>query len=128
LISPDAGAAVAKPKAGSYSGPIDDQPFDGFGFVVSGNHRKISHEVGSAPSGTGGSCTGDPYSIPQDVVKIHNGHFSESENNYPHHVRVTVTGSFVSKTKATGHLTVDFPHSNNCDARTKVRATFVPPS
>jgi hypothetical protein len=126
--SASAAAPKVKPKAGHWEGFNKASPYPVFSMDVT--KRKVSNEIGSAPSNQE-KCPGKlSFAIPQKVIKIKKGgHFKETSDDYQPHVLVTVKGTFTSRTKAKGYLSTTWPKKHReCSAKLTWKATFPTPS
>jgi hypothetical protein len=119
LAAPASAAAQIKPRAGYFAGQEADRttPMP-VSFTVSKNRKKVVSFTGQAVVKAGCTNNIQSFQAPRAPMPIKaKGRFTRSSTNYPQKgVRVTVTGTFTSATKANGHITIHFANIRGCNA------------
>jgi hypothetical protein len=122
---PTAAVSDSKPRAGKYVGK------EAFGttplpvsFVVSRDRLRVTKFTGQAQARNGCSNHITSFQAPTGPMTIGaDGRFKASSHNYPQQgVQVRVTGRFVSRTKARGHISVRIANQPDCNARRSFHA------
>jgi hypothetical protein len=119
-VGPAMGDAQLSPKKGQYSGfevykstPIPTQ------LTVGRHGNRVTSFTGQAQVRDGCENHITSFQAPDGPMPIHaDGSFAARSTNYPQDgVRVKVTGTFVSRVKARGHISVRIAGKRDCHAR-----------
>jgi hypothetical protein len=115
---PAAVAGQATPRTGKFVGQEEfgNNPL-AVSFTVPKNRQRVLDFSGQAEAKDG--CTNHitGFSAPDRPMTITaDGHFSAVSRNYPKGVRVKVTGTFTSRAKARGHISVRIAKLDGCNA------------
>jgi hypothetical protein len=116
---PTAAVSDSKPRAGKYVGKeaFDNTPLP-VSFVVSRDRTRVTKFTAQAQVRDGCSNRITSFQAPTGPMSIGaDGRFTARSHNYPQHgVRVRVSGVFVSRTKARGHISVRLAKQPDCNA------------
>jgi hypothetical protein len=128
-VVPASATSVARPRAGKYAGQetYNNNPLP-VTFNVSRNRKRVMRFSGQAQVKRG--CTNHitGFQAPTGPMTITAaGRFSARSTSYPQPgVRVKVTGTFVSRVKARGHISVRIAKPKGCNASRPFTAQRTP--
>jgi hypothetical protein len=118
--APTAAVSESKPRAGKYVGKeaFGNTPLP-VSFVVSRDRTRVTKFTAQAQVRDGCSNRITSFQAPTGPMTVGaDGRFRARSHNYPQRgVHVRVSGRFVSRTKARGHISVRIAKQPDCDAR-----------
>jgi hypothetical protein len=117
-VTSSVAAGHVSPKPGNYQGQVSSSKGPVPMTLTVTKHHTIKDVGATAQTKAGCKANKTGFEVPGGPIKIDaSGHFSASSTFYAGpKVKVTVRGTFTSKTTVHGHLVVDYKKVKGCDA------------